>query len=102
LKLAPLVFVRPGELRHAEWAEIDLDKAEWRIPAEKMKMKNPHIVPLSSQAVEVLREILPIAAGLGLGKQWFKQFPFLIIYEALVFSHWAPLNSLIHKNTIKV
>ena len=60
LKLAPLVFVRPGELKHAEWAEIDLDKAEWRIPAEKMKMKDPHIVPLSSQAVEVLCEILPI------------------------------------------
>jgi integrase len=60
LKLAPLVFVRPGELRHAEWAEVDLDKAEWRIPAEKMKMKNPHIVPLSSQAVEVLCKILPI------------------------------------------
>lgn len=60
LKLAPLVFVRPGELRHAEWSEIDLDSAEWRIPAEKMKMKDPHIVPLSSQAVEVLSEILPI------------------------------------------
>lgn len=60
LKLAPLVFVRPGELRHAEWVEIDLDAAEWRIPAEKMKMKDPHIVPLSSQAVEVLCEIIPI------------------------------------------
>lgn len=60
LKLAPFVFVRPGELRHAEWSEIDLDSAEWRIPAEKMKMKDPHIVPLSSQAVEVLAEILPI------------------------------------------
>lgn len=60
LKLAPFVFVRPGELRHAEWSEIDLDSAEWRIPAEKMKMKDPHIVPLSSQAVEVLTEILPI------------------------------------------
>lgn len=60
LKLAPLVFVRPGELRHAEWSEIDLDSAEWRIPAEKMKMKAPHIVPLSSQAVEVLTEIWPI------------------------------------------
>lgn len=60
MKLAPLVFVRPGELRHAEWAEIDLDKAEWRIPAEKMKMKDPHIVPLSTQAVEILDEILPI------------------------------------------
>ncbi|MFC1876004.1 tyrosine-type recombinase/integrase [Thermodesulfobacteriota bacterium] len=60
LKLAPLVFVRPGELRHAEWGEIDLDKAEWRIPAEKMKMKDPHIVPLSTQAIEILNEIQPI------------------------------------------
>jgi len=57
LKLAPLVFVRPGELRQAEWAEIDLDAAEWRIPAAKMKMKSPHIVPLSRQAVAILREI---------------------------------------------
>ncbi len=60
LKLAPLTFVRPGELRHAEWGEIDLDKAEWRIPAKKMKMKDPHIVPLSTQAVEILNEIQPI------------------------------------------
>jgi len=62
LKLAPLVFVRPGELRHAEWAEMDLDTAEWRIPAEKMKMKDPHIVPLSTQAVEILNEIQPITS----------------------------------------
>jgi len=62
LALAPLVFVRPGELRHAEWSEIDLDKAEWRIPAEKMKMKSLHIVPLARQAVEVLREIQPLTA----------------------------------------
>ncbi|MBW2572776.1 MAG: tyrosine-type recombinase/integrase [Deltaproteobacteria bacterium] len=60
MKLAPLVFVRPGELRHAEWNEIDLEKAEWRIPAEKMKMKDPHIVPLSTQAVEILKKIEPI------------------------------------------
>ena len=60
LKLAPLVFVRPGELRHAEWTEIDLDNAEWRISAEKMKMKDPHIVPLSTQALEILNEIQPI------------------------------------------
>lgn len=60
LKLAPLVFVRPGELRRAEWTEIDLDEAEWRIPKEKMKMKAPHIVPLSTQAVEILSEIQPI------------------------------------------
>ncbi len=60
LKLAPLFFVRPGELRHAEWTEINFNAAEWRIPAEKMKMKDPHIVPLSSQAVNVLFEIMPI------------------------------------------
>ncbi len=60
LQLAPLVFVRPGELRHAEWAEIDLDKAEWRIPAHKMKMRAPHIVPLASQAVAILSDLLPL------------------------------------------
>jgi integrase len=63
LKLAPLVFVRPGELRHAEWNEIDLDKAEWRIPGEKMKMKDPHIVPLSTQAVEILNEVQQITGN---------------------------------------
>jgi integrase len=57
LTLAPLVFVRPGELRHAEWAEIDLDAAQWNIPAEKMKMGRPHIVPLARQAVAVLKEL---------------------------------------------
>ena len=60
LKLAPLVFVRPGELRAAEWAEIDLDAAEWRIPAAKMKMKVEHLVPLSTQAVDILRALQPI------------------------------------------
>ncbi|MGP1666550.1 MAG: tyrosine-type recombinase/integrase, partial [Rhodanobacter sp.] len=57
LRLGALVFVRPGELRHAEWTEFDFEKAEWRIPADKMKMKEQHIVPLSAQAVAVLREI---------------------------------------------
>lgn len=57
LLLTPLLFVRPGELRHAEWSEIDLDTAEWNIPAEKMKMKLPHLVPLPSQAVAILREL---------------------------------------------
>lgn len=60
LRLAPLVFVRPGELRKAQWPEIDLEKAEWRIPAERMKMREHHIVPLSRQAVEILREIEPL------------------------------------------
>ena len=57
LKLTPLVFVRPGELRHAEWSEIDLGAAEWRIPAAKMKMRAEHIVPLSQQAVAILRDL---------------------------------------------
>jgi integrase len=60
LRLAPLVFVRPGELRRAHWREIELDKAEWRIPAERMKMREPHIVPLSRQAIDVLRELEPL------------------------------------------
>jgi len=57
LKFAPLTFVRPGELRHAEWAEIDFEKAEWNIPAHKMKMKQAHLVPLSRQAIEILIEL---------------------------------------------
>ncbi len=60
LKLAPLLMVRPGELRHAEWSEFDLDAAEWRIPAAKMKMKTTHIVPLSAQAVDVLHELFQL------------------------------------------
>lgn len=58
LQLAPLVFVRPGELRQAEWADIDLDAAEWRFTASKTK--TPHIVPLSRQAVAILRELQPL------------------------------------------
>ena len=56
LRLAPLVFLRPGELRGAEWSEIDLEAGEWRIPAVRMKMKQDQIVPLSWQAVAILRE----------------------------------------------
>ncbi len=63
LKLAPLVFVRPGELRRAEWAEMDFDKAEWRIPADKMKSRALHIVPLSTQAVAILRELHPLTGS---------------------------------------
>jgi len=68
LQLAPLVFVRPGELRHAEWSEIDLDAAEWRIPAEKMKMRETHIVPLARQSVAILRELRPLT---GTGRYLF-------------------------------
>ncbi len=62
LQIAPLVFVRPGELRHAEWSEIDFDKSDWRIPDHKMKMNEPHIIPLSPQAIEILRSIQPLTS----------------------------------------
>lgn len=68
LKLAPLVFVRPGELRRAEWAEFDLDAAEWRIPADKMKMREEHVVPLAPQAVAIVRELQPLT---GRGRYLF-------------------------------
>jgi len=58
LRFAPLVFVRPGELRHAEWADIDLDQAEWSYTVTKTDTK--HIVPLSNQAVAILRELHPL------------------------------------------
>ncbi len=58
LKLAPMLFVRPGELRRAKWAEIDLDGAEWRFTVSKTS--TPHIVPLPRQAIEILRELLPV------------------------------------------
>jgi integrase len=63
LRLAPLLFVRPGELRQAEWAEIDFETRQLNIPGEKMKMKEPHIVPLSRQAVEILLELQPLTGA---------------------------------------
>jgi integrase len=57
LLFSALTFCRPGEIRHAEWGEIDLEKREWRIGAEKMKMRRPHIVPLCEEAVDVLKEL---------------------------------------------
>ena len=70
LKLSPLLFVRPGELRHAEWTEFDLDSAEshWRIPAEKMKMGEQHVVPLAKQALVLLSELHSVT---GRGKYVF-------------------------------
>lgn len=59
LQLQPLIFARPGNLARAEWSEFDLDAAEWRIAADKMKMNNAHIVPLSTQAIALLRDIHP-------------------------------------------
>ena len=63
LRLMLLTFVRTVELRGAHWTEIDLDRAEWRIPAERMKMREPHLVPLSRQAAELLRELHTFTGG---------------------------------------
>lgn len=63
LKLAPMLYVRPGELRHMEWDEIDFDANLWNIPGHKMKLKKPHIVPLARQAVEALKELQPLTGG---------------------------------------
>lgn len=68
MMLAPILFVRPGELRHAEWVEIDFETAEWNIPGHKMKMKEPHLVPLPLQAVEILKTLHPLT---GSGKYVF-------------------------------
>ena len=63
LQLAPMLFVRPVELRKAEWSEINFDKAEWSIPGPKMKMRQPHLVPLSTQAIAILKEIYPLTGS---------------------------------------
>ena len=63
LQLSPLVFLRPGELRQAEWNEINIKEREWRIPAQRMKMDEQHIVPLSEQAIKILEEIKPITGS---------------------------------------
>ena len=68
LQLLPLVFCRPGELRAAEWSEINFDDCIWEIPAERMKMKQPHIVPLSRQAISILKELQPLT---GYGRYLF-------------------------------
>lgn len=60
LRLAPLLFVRPGELRAMEWVELDLGAGEWRIPAGKTKMRSPHVVPLATQAVAILEDLKPL------------------------------------------
>ena len=63
LQLLPQLFVRPGELRHMEWSEIDLETAEWNLPAQKMKMKIAHLVPLSDQAICILTELKPLTGN---------------------------------------
>lgn len=61
-KFLLLTFVRTGELRGARWEEINFEKSEWRIPAERMKMRDPHIVPLSTQTITVLKELEPVSS----------------------------------------
>lgn len=68
LKLAPMLFVRPGELRQMEWAEIDFEVEQWNLPSEKMKMKQAHIVPLCKQAMAILKELQPLT---GYGRYVF-------------------------------
>jgi integrase len=63
LKIAPYVFVRPGELRAAQWSEFDLDNAEWRIPGTRMKMRELHVVPLARQVVELVRDLQRITGA---------------------------------------
>lgn len=65
LKIAPHIFVRPGELRHGDWSELDWDKAIWTIPAGKMKARRTHAVPLSRQVLELFRELHSVTIGTG-------------------------------------
>lgn len=87
LKLAPLVFTRPTELRAAQWKEFDLEAGEWRIPAERMKMRRQHLVPLSRQAMSILRELQKCS---GEGKYLFPS----IRTEARSISDATMLNAL--------
>ena len=83
LRLTPHLFVRPGELRKAEWAEFDLTRSVWTIPAEKMKMREPHLVPLSKQAIELIKSAKALSAG-----------------QRFVFSSLYPGNRPMSENTI--
>jgi integrase len=66
VRLIPLVFTRTCEMRKADWSEFDLDTAQWKVPPERMKRRFPQIVPLSTQAVRILRELMPITGPKGL------------------------------------
>jgi len=83
LQLTPHVFVRPGMLRGAIWAEFDLDKAVWALSAGRMKMRHPHVVPLSRQAIEILRAAQALSAG-----------------QEYIFSSLYPGNRPMSENTI--
>jgi integrase len=83
LQLTPHLFVRPGELRRAEWSEVDLDKAIWTIPADKMKMRHAHLVPLSRQSLDLFESTKAISAG-----------------QRYIFSSLYPGNRPMSENTI--
>lgn len=83
LKLTPHVFVRPGELRRAEWNEFDLEGSVWTIPAAKMKMREPHLVPLSAQSISLLEQAKALSAN-----------------QRYVFSSLYPGNRPMSENTI--
>jgi integrase len=91
-----MLFVRPGELRAAEWAEFDLDAGEWRIPGRKMKMGVDHVVPLSRQAVAVLRGLAPLT---GHGKYIF---PSIRTFDRCMSENTlnAALRSMGYSNTV--
>ena len=63
LRFSALTFQRPGEVRKSQWSEIDFDDSLWRIPAARMKMRQEHVVPLSPQAIELLRELHPLSGS---------------------------------------
>lgn len=66
VRLLMLTGLRPGELRKGEWSEVDFDNALWEIPAERMKARRPHLVPLSTQAIELLRSVQAVSGNYGL------------------------------------
>jgi integrase len=78
LQLAPLFFLRPGELQKMEWAEVDFENAQTNIPAARMKMKQPHIVPLSKQAIVILKSLHQVT---GSGKYLFAGRTSVIFHE---------------------
>lgn len=63
MQLLILTGVRPGELRQAEWQEFDFERKVWNVPAERMKMRRPHLVPLSSRAIDLLNQLKPMTGA---------------------------------------
>ena len=99
VRLAPYVVLRPSELCEGEWAEVDLEKAEWAIPAARMKMGRDHIVPLPRQAVELLREIHKATSGSKyIFPSWSKKGPITTNALLLVFRRLGYLSAILAAN----